>query len=377
MDIKMDIKIVDTTLRDGEQTPGIAFNTEEKLKIAIFLDKLGVDYIEVGTPALGVEEQQAVEKILNQDLRATIITWNRALISDIQKSIECGSRYLHISLPVSDIHINTKLKKDKPWILETLKRAADYVRTEGLQFSVGAEDASRADPGFLYKFVQIAEESGAHHFRYCDTVGILDPFTLYQAIKDLMDSTNIDIEIHTHNDFGLATANALAGVRSGAKLIDTTFIGIGERAGNAALEEVVMALKYTMGIKLKIDTSLFREFSQFMVRAIGRELHPWKSIIGSYVFAHESGIHVDGVLKDPGTYEPFPPEEVGNARRLLIGKHSGRHAIIDRFRELGIKIDDGESIIILRKVKKSAVSMKGSVPDSELMRIYENTVIKR
>lgn len=264
------IRIVDTTLRDGEQTAGVVFSAREKVNIARLLDSAGVDQIEAGIPAMGGDEVKAIYGILSLGIKARISTWNRAVINDIKKSIDCGVRYIHISVPVSDIHINHKLKKSRQWVLESLIRAVTFAKEHNCWVSVGAEDASRANFDFLARFVSLAEQHGAEQIRYADTVSQLHPFNIFEQIKALKQHTKLDIEIHTHNDFGLATANTLAAVRAGADLVNTTVIGLGERAGNAPLEEVVMALRYLYKLPICINDPVLPELAWYVARAAGR-----------------------------------------------------------------------------------------------------------
>ncbi len=366
------IKIVDTTLRDGEQTAGVVFSNHEKIRIAKMLDDIGVDQIEAGIPVMGGHEKEAIKEICQLGLRASIMGWNRAVIKDIEASLECGVDAVAISISTSDIHIEHKLRSTRQKVLESMIRATEFAKQHGVYISVNAEDASRSDPEFLLEFAQAAKEAGADRLRFCDTVGILDPFTTYERVKNLIEKVGIDIEMHTHNDFGMATANALAGVRAGATWVGVTVIGLGERAGNAALEEVVMALKYLQGIDLNFKTAKFRELAEYVSLASKRELPAWKPIVGSNMFAHESGIHADGALKNPRTYEVFCPEEVGLERQIVIGKHSGTNAIKAKFEEYGIGLTEEEANDILARVRKAAVELKRPLFDKELVYIYED-----
>lgn len=366
------ITIVDTTLRDGEQTAGVVFANREKVRIAKFLDELGVHQIEAGIPVMGGDEKDAIKAICKAGLKASIMGWNRPVIKDIEESLACGVDAVAISISTSDIHIKYKLQTSREWVIENMVKATEFAKKEGLYISVNAEDASRSDHEFLVEFAKAAKEAGADRLRYCDTVGILDPFSTYKKIKAIRNEVDIDIEMHTHNDFGMATANALAGVTAGANHIGVTVIGLGERAGNSALEEVVMALKHLYTIDLGFKTEMFREVAEYVSRASGRELPTWKAIVGTNMFAHESGIHADGALKNPRTYEAFQPEEVGLERQIMVGKHSGTAALKSKFAEYGIHLSDHKAQELLPKIRSYSVSLKRPLFDKELMYIYED-----
>ena len=233
-----EIKIVDTTLRDGEQTAGVAFANHEKIAIAQALSDIGIDQLEVGIPTMGGDEKATIKAICKRNLKASIMAWNRAVVSDIEQSIDCGVDAVAISLSVSDIHIQHKLKKSREWVLENMFNAVSFAHKNGLYISVNGEDASRADTDFLIEFINVAKQAGANRFRFCDTVGVMEPFATREKIEKIHKATNFDIEMHTHNDFGMATANAIAGVIGGANYIGCTVNGLGERAGNAALDGV-------------------------------------------------------------------------------------------------------------------------------------------
>ncbi len=364
------VYIVDTTLRDGEQTAGVVFANEEKVQIAKMLAELGVYQIEAGIPTMGGDEKEAIKKISKLDLGVSIMGWNRAVIKDVEESIDCGVDAVAISISTSDIHIKHKLKKDRDWVLKSMVDATKFAKKHNLYVSVNAEDASRSDMDFLIKFAKEAKEAGADRLRYCDTVGMMEPFSIYEHIRRIIDEVGINVEMHTHNDFGLATANTLAGIRAGAKYAGVTVNGLGERAGNAALEEVVMALKYIYKNDLGIKTHLLKEVCEYVAKASGRVLPLSKTIVGHNVFAHESGIHTDGVLKDSKTYESFTPEEVGLQRQILIGKHSGRNAIIAKFKEYEIDLTPEEGEEILKRVRSLSVQLKRSLFDKELIYLY-------
>lgn len=365
------IYIVDTTLRDGEQTAGVVFATEEKIRIARYLDQIGVDQIEVGIPVMGGFEKDSIKRIVGMNLKPSIMAWNRAVISDIKESIECGVDAVAISISTSDIHIEHKLKTTREDVLRRMSDAVKYAKDNGLYVSVNAEDASRTNVEFITEFALVAKRAGANRLRYCDTVGTLNPLTTFRYIKTLVNAVGLDIEMHTHNDFGMATANALAGVYAGANHVGVTINGLGERAGNACLQEVIMGMKYLMNLDLPYDTKLFREVAEYVAAASGRLLPVSKPIVGANIFAHESGIHGDGVIKNPLTYEVFKPEEVGLERQIVIGKHSGKASVKSKFLEYGIKLSEEENTVVLERIREMSINLKRSLFDKEIRYIFE------
>ena len=369
--------LVDTTLRDGEQTAGVVFSNREKLRIAKMLDNLGVHQIEAGVPVMGGDEKEVIKEIVSYNLKASIMAWNRANIEDIKHSLDCGVDAVAISISTSDIHIAHKLRTSREWVLDHMVKAVEFARKQNLYISVNAEDASRSDMDFLIEFARQARQAGADRLRFCDTIGVLEPFRTHRIISELIEKTGMDIEMHTHNDFGMATANALAGLKAGARFIGVTVNGLGERAGNAALEEVAMALKHLFDVNLGVNTKDFRNLCEYVARASGRQLYPSKPIVGTNTFAHESGIHADGVLKHPSTYEVFSPEDVGLERQIVIGKHSGSRAIKMKFVEYGIDLSDQEAADILEAVRSVTVDLKRTLFDKELMYIYEDYLYEK
>jgi homocitrate synthase NifV len=366
------IRLDDTTLRDGEQTAGVVFSNHEKIRIAKLLDEIGVHQIEAGIPTMGGDERAVIEEIAHLGLKASVLGWNPAHKEAIKTSIDCGVDAIAISLATSDIHIETKLKKSREWVLDTIRDCVSYAKglDPDIYISVNAEDASRTEIGFLCEYAKAAKEEGADRLRFCDTIGVMEPFRTYQLIRHLREETGLEIEMHTHNDFGMAVANALAGLHAGASWVNVTIGGLGERAGNAALEEVVMALKYVEDAEMPMDTKRFREVGEYVAGAAGRTIPVWKSIIGTNMFAHESGIHADGVIKNPKTYEVFPPDEVGLQRQIVIGKHSGSKSIQMKFEEYGIPMTHEEAVALLPLVRSAAVELKRSLFDKELLYIY-------
>ena len=369
---KYPLNICDTTLRDGEQAAGIVFANLEKIRIAKLLDELRVQQLEVGIPAMGGDEKKAIKRIARLGLNTSLLGWNRASIEDISHSIDCDLDAVAVSMSSSDIHIEHKLRKNREWVLERMVESIEYAKDHGLYVSANAEDASRSDKEFLIQFTQTAKEAGADRLRYCDTLGVLEPRRAFDTIKVLVDYVKIPVEMHTHNDFGMATANAIAGVRGGATFVSTTVLGIGERTGNSPLEEVVMAAKHLLNMDTGIDTRRFREIAEYVARAAGRAIPAWKPIVGDNCFAHEAGIHTDGVLKFLSNYEPYSPEEVGMYRKIIIGKHSGRSTIKQVLSGRGVSVDDESAMAILEIVRKTSISLKRSLSENELIYIYHD-----
>jgi len=368
------VRLDDTTLRDGEQTAGVVFANKEKVRIARLLDEIGVHQIEAGIPAMGGDERDVIEEIAHLGLKASVLGWSRASVVDIETTIACGVDALAISLATSDIHIQTKLMKDRAWVLKSIR--ASVARAKELNpdvyVSVNAEDASRTEIGFLIEYAKAAKAEGADRVRFCDTIGLMEPFRTYEIVRHLREESGLEVEMHTHNDFGMAVANAIAGVHAGATWVNVTVGGLGERAGNAALEEIAMALKYIEGLDLGLDTARFREVGEYVMHAAGRQIPVWKSVIGTNMFAHESGIHADGVIKNPETYEVFAPSEVGLERQIVIGKHSGSRALELKFHEYGIEVTKQEAAELLPRVRTTSIELKRSLYDKELVYIYND-----
>jgi homocitrate synthase NifV len=373
------VRLLDTTLRDGEQAVGVIFTPWEKEQIAVLLAAIGVPAIEAGFPALGLQEKDCIKAVVAADLKVRgddrpleINAFVRARKEDVHDAAECGVHGVIISISTSDIHIERKFRRSREWVLGRVKEAADAAKDHGLVFTVSAEDASRTDLSFLIEYYRLAEKLGARMVRYCDSLGVDDPFTIYERVKLIGQKISVPVEMHMHNDFGMATANVLAGIRAGAGSVAASIGGLGERTGNSPLEEVVMALKYLQGVDLGIDTTRFREVAEYVAGASQRAIPIWKAIIGTNVFAHESGIHADGILKNPANYEAFSPETVGLERQVIIGKHSGSKALIHKFvDEFGIELDTDTANRLLERVRATAVELKRSLFAKELMLLYQ------
>jgi homocitrate synthase NifV len=336
------------------------------------MDAMGIPELEVGIPAMGGTEAEAITKINRLGLKAKLLGWNRAVKSDLEASLACGLQRVHISIPVSDIQIKVKFGGNYRTCWTKLKESLNFALDHGLWVSIGGEDSSRADPTFLADIARSAQEWGAQRFRFCDTVGLLDPSKTYEKVSQLVSVLQIPVEMHTHNDFGLATANALAGLQAGATSVNTTVNGLGERAGNAALEEVVMALKRIYNVEMPIDTRYLRQISQMVATATGFPVSPWKAIVGDNAFTHEAGIHTAGMLKDAQSYEVLTPEEVGWERRLVIGKHSGRHLLSHLLQENNITLNGEETQSLLNKVRQLAIQVKRSLTVEELLDLAQH-----
>lgn len=373
--------IFDTTLRDGEQMPGVALTTEDKKKIAEQLAKLGVDIIEAGMPVVSKGEKEAVKDIANMRLGPEICALARTTKGDIDTALECDVDRVHVFIATSELHMKYKLKMKPEEVLEKAVEAVEYVKSHGVKVEFSAEDATRSDLEFLKKVYRSVVEAGADVINIPDTVGATIPTAYAYIVEEIKKAVGpgVVISVHTHNDFGLATANALAAVEKGAQQVHVTVNGIGERAGNASLEEVVMSLFALYGVKTNIKTTQIYETAKLVERLTGVRLQPNKPIVGANAFKHESGIHAHAVLENPLTYEPLTPELIGRKRvsivdeAIVIGKHTGGHSLKAKLEQMGIHVTEDQLKEILDKIKE--VGDKGkAVTDADIIAIVEDIV---
>lgn len=379
-----DVKICDTTLRDGEQTAGVLFSLEEKVEIAKMLVELGVEQIESGIPIVSQNDVDAIKTIVKEKeengWNVSVMGWSRANKTDIDKVLETGCDAIAISLATSSIHLEHKLHKTREEILNTAVEAVSYARSHGLYISFNAEDGSRTDYDFLIQYIKACKNAGGNRLRFCDTVSALHPTATKFLIKRIKKDIDIPIEIHAHNDYGLAVANSLAAVESGAEYTSTTVNGIGERSGNASLEQIIMSLiclyNANSDAKVKYKTEILKKISEYVEKASGIKISQIQPIVGENAFRHESGIHVDGLLKFPFTYQTYPPEMVGQKMKLIIGKMSGRSAIKRKLDEYSIKASESDIDEILKQVKISAERRKSALLDKEFIEIAHNVMKK-
>ncbi len=366
-----EVRVFDTTLRDGEQTPGVSLPVGYKIQIAKQLDKLGVDIIEAGFPSASKGEFEAVKEIANLELDAKICGLARMVKSDIDSAIKAGVDMVHIFIPTSKIQVEHTIKKSREEIIDVSVECVEYVKSHGVECMFSAMDATRTEMDYLKSIYKAVEEAGVDIVNVPDTVGVVTPFKFYNMIRELREHLEVPIDVHCHNDFGLATANTYAAVLAGADEVQVTVNGIGERAGNAALEEVVTLL-YAEGFKTNIRMEYLVETSRLVERLTGIKIPPNKPIVGENAFSHESGIHAHGVLKDARTFEPgiITPEMVGHRRRIVIGKHAGRHQIKKILEDAGYVVDEESLTKIVEKVKELGDKGK-KVTDLDLFTIAE------
>jgi methanogen homocitrate synthase len=346
----LNIEICDVTLRDGEQTPGVSFSCQEKVEIATVLDEIGIEVIEAGFPAVSPNEKQCVKTIANLGLDACICGFCRAREPDIQAAIDCNVDMVSIFIPTSELHVRLKFKKSREQVLEDSLTMIDFARDHGVQVRFAAEDASRTDLPFLKEVYQRAADHGAVLLSFADTVGCLIPSEMNRIMTDLVTSVDRPFCAHCHNDMGCAVANTITAAEAGAFQLHTTVNGIGERAGNASLEELLVALRMKKGID-RYKLSTLTRLSHMVEKYSGITLPRNKPVTGELAFSHESGIHIAAILEDPSTYEYFPPDLVGGERHFILGKHTGKKALEHIVASLGCHLSEKQICKVLDLVK--------------------------
>jgi len=351
--VSRDIWLIDTTLRDGEQAPGVAFLAEDKVKLVHRLDDVGIDEIEAGTPAMGADEQSVIRRIVKEKLNARISVWCRALKTDLEAAAATGAEAVHIAFPVSEIQLKA-FNKPRQWLYETLPSIVQQAKYHFKHVSVGAQDAGRASQQHLNEFINLANRNDVERIRIADTVGILTPLQTASLIRKIK---HIQIDFHAHNDFGMATANAITAWQSGAKALSVTVNGLGERAGNAALEEVIMAVYQQDNNITKYQTAKLYDLCRYVADISGRPVPEMKPVIGQWVCSHESGIHVRGTIENMLSFQPFDGTIAGRAESVDIqyGKHSGKASVVNLIQKNGGEPTDENVKYLLNNIKKKSM----------------------
>ena len=368
-----DVIVYDSTLRDGEQTPGVAFTPEQKLTIAQMLDDAGVHQIEAGFPAVSENEVKTIRAISDLGLKADILGLSRVTKGDIDAAADAGVDLVLLFVGTSDIHLRYKMKKSREDVLTMVTDSLDHCRARGMKAAVSAEDTTRTDLDFLMQVYRTAEAGGAVRVGVTDTLGCATPEAISMLVSRARQEVKVPVQLHLHNDYGLALANAFAGVKAGATAVTTTVNGIGERAGNVPLEQFAVGMKYLYGSDIGIDCTKMKRLSDVVCQFSGLHKPRNQPLVGTNAFAHESGIHVAAILNCPMTYESLPPEAVGNERHIIMGKKTGVNYVKKRLVDMSIGASEEQAIEICRRVKELGERI-GRVNDEQFRRIVSDVM---
>jgi len=366
--------IIDSTLRDGEQAPGVVFTLDEKLRIAGMLEDCGIKELEVGTPAMGADELRMIREIVQAGFRFDKLCWARAKEFDIEESAKTGANRINISFPVSDVQLSA-MGRNTDWVMNQLKPIISFACQRFDFIAIGAQDASRANREFLNEFISACLAEGVDRIRLADTVGILNPFSTAQLFSSVSEKFPfVDFEFHGHNDLGMATANSVAALLSGASSVSATVNGLGERAGNAFLEEIAAALKVSAGIDCGIHLSGMQELCRFVAEASSKPIHSSKPIVGDMICRHESGIHCNSLLKNELTYQPFLSSEIGRSTEMVLGRHSGAGTIRHLLEKQNLRMTNKQTALLTEQVKSLSFRKKRELCVDELINLANNLI---
>ena len=371
---KIDIEVCDVTLRDGEQMPGVVFRADEKLEIAIRLNEVGVEIIEAGFPVVSEAEKRAVQDITNLGLDSKISVLSRSVPKDVDAALACDVDMVSVFIATSDLHLKYKLHMTCEEAIKSALETVEYAKDHGLIVRFSAEDATRTEFNLLKRLYKKAEECRADYVSIADTVGIMNPRTVYFLVSEIKKEVKIPICMHCHDDLGLALANTLAAAEAGAKQLHTTVNGIGERSGNTPLEELMVALRVHYSVD-RYDATKLTDLSKLVQSYSGVMMPKNKAVVGDNAFAHESGIHVAAVLEEPRTYELYSPEMVGSARRIIIGKHTGARALKYITKKMGYDLKRDEICLLAERVKRCS-EFKRPISCDELRKLIHDLDIE-
>ncbi len=361
-----DVIIYDTTLRDGEQMPGVSFSPAQKREIAMALEDAGITEIEAGFPAISGDEVRMMREVRESLSRSRMLALSRVVESDIDAAADAGADLVLLFIATSDIHLKYKLHMNRDKVVKKAVEAIEYAKSRGLEPSISSEDSTRTEPEFLKEFLRAGIEAGAVRVGITDTLGVGTPESVSSLVRFLKKDIGTRLSVHLHNDFGLGTANAISGVKAGAGAVAVTMNGMGERAGNVSLEQFVSAMKFLYGADLGVDTTKLTPLAGMVSESSGIPIHPNQPLVGPNAFHHESGIHAAAVLENPETYEPISPDDVGNARRISLGKHSGHHVIRALLESESIDFSTDELNMLVSEVKKEGARNRTVSPEMAL-----------